>query len=444
MIRGMNDIARIVTIVVIAIALISTTASYVRKVNKGRSAILRWQPQVMELADGVNVYEKYTYPNPPLMGLCLWPIAAMPDMPAAMSLYAIKVVMSVMLIVWSLRIARGRAAPPGSLPWLAVGAVVLLCLRMIMSDLQHGNVNIVVAFVVMGGLYAYYHGKDAVAGLCIALATTFKATPALFIPYFIYKRQWKLTAWTAVGLALFLFLVPGLFLGQKHNAMLLKDWTNQMVMPFMSGEKTAYTMQINQSISGTVYRFLTDSPGVAFKVDDEDDVPEDEAFDQVNIASMSPGTVKWIVYGLYALVLGVGLWVARTPTGDRRDWRLACEYAMVFAAMLLISPRSWKHHYVIMALPYACIAAAAAVHVVSQKQQRALAGVLIFCFFSMLTTAGAVTGWVKEGEGHKYFLAYGMFVWTAVASYAALAWLLRRYRDAPPDTRDIEPAISNP
>src|SRR6185503_20182676 len=38
-----------------------------------RSAFLRWRIQLEDLDEGVNVWEKYAYPNPPIMALILKP-----------------------------------------------------------------------------------------------------------------------------------------------------------------------------------------------------------------------------------------------------------------------------------------------------------------------------------------------------------------------------------
>ena len=43
-----------------------------------RSAFLRWQPQLAELDDGVNVWEKFAYPNPPIMAILLKPFLQLP------------------------------------------------------------------------------------------------------------------------------------------------------------------------------------------------------------------------------------------------------------------------------------------------------------------------------------------------------------------------------
>ena len=44
------------------------------KAIDGRSAILRWDDQLRDLGDGVNIAEKYAYPNPPIMAILLYPL----------------------------------------------------------------------------------------------------------------------------------------------------------------------------------------------------------------------------------------------------------------------------------------------------------------------------------------------------------------------------------
>ena len=104
-----------------------------------------------------------------------------------------------------------------------------------MGDLTHGNVNLFILFLVALGLYAIRRQRDYLGGATIALAIACKVTPALFIPYFVWKRAWKTLAGIAVGLVLFLVLIPSLLLGFARNWELLHSWTDQMVTPFVVG-----------------------------------------------------------------------------------------------------------------------------------------------------------------------------------------------------------------
>ena len=57
---------------------------YSFKALDDRSAILRWRPQILQL-DSVNIYERYAYPNPPIMALLLMPIAELPPLLTALA-----------------------------------------------------------------------------------------------------------------------------------------------------------------------------------------------------------------------------------------------------------------------------------------------------------------------------------------------------------------------
>src|SRR5262249_31647349 len=136
---------------------------------------------------------------------------------------------------------------------------VLLTLRPIMGDLSHGNVNLFILFLVIASLYAFRRSHDGVCGVTLALAIACKLTPALFIPYFAWKRAWKTLAGCCAGLVLFFVLVPGLFLGQERNLQLLNSWANQMITPYVvSGVVTSE--HVNQSLPALVFRLGTHNP----------------------------------------------------------------------------------------------------------------------------------------------------------------------------------------
>jgi len=47
--------------------------------------------------------------------------------------------------------------------------------------------------------------------------------------------------------------------------------------------------------------------------------------------------------------------VGRPPAGERGSWRWACEFSLVLIAMLMLSERTWKHHYVTIVLPLSVV-----------------------------------------------------------------------------------------
>src|SRR5262249_10644610 len=157
------------------------------KAAQGRGAISRWREQILQV-DDEDIYRRYNYPNPPVMALLLRPIAELPPLAGALAWFYLKVGMTLLALHWTFRIveAGGRTFPP----W-AKALTVLLSLRPIMGDLSHGNVNLFILFLVVAALYAFHQRRDLLCGVLLGLAIACKVTPALFVPYFVWKRSWK-------------------------------------------------------------------------------------------------------------------------------------------------------------------------------------------------------------------------------------------------------------
>src|ERR1043166_1351978 len=103
--------------------------------NGMRSAFLRWRTQLADLDDGVNVWQKYAYPNPPIMAIMLKPFMALPPMVGASLWFACKALFAVLAIVLVFKLLDCTEVP---LPFWAKGVAVLMTLRPIEGDLVHG------------------------------------------------------------------------------------------------------------------------------------------------------------------------------------------------------------------------------------------------------------------------------------------------------------------
>ena len=409
-------------VLLIIVVLLGGAVQCAIKSLRGAGAIVRWRPLIQRLVCGEDVYVEGTYPNPPLLGIVLYSLTLLPPVASGLTWYALKVAMAAWSIRWALDVACGSWRLKG--PWV-LAAVVLVSHRPLLGDLQHGNVNILILFLVLLGLKAFRHGHDCVAGLFISLATAFKVTPALFIAYFAFKRQWRIFGWTVVGLCLHLAVFPSLVLGPVRNLELLGSWVNVMVYPYVF-HGTVETTQVNQSLPGTVFRLFTDSPGIEI---------EDHIAFPVNWFSLDLDTAFWIVKLLVAALI---IWlcaICRTNMQNRSNWLLACEYGLVFIAMLLIAERSWKHHYVTMVLPYAVLVTQTSIRSQSSAFRFYLAGTLAASFLFMAMTSNWPGGLLAGGFGHKYAQAYGMFVWSGVVTFVALSLLLIRSNAQPAASR---------
>ena len=454
--------------VALALVLTATVLLYLHKIDKPdrngdytKSAFLRWRPQIEDLDRGVDIYDKHNYPNPPVMALILRPFVALPPVAGAVAWLLVKAVLAGVMFVWGLRLAtpkwsarsasgiepplaeRADHFPP--LPALAVG---VLALHPVLGDLQHGNVNIFIAFLVFAALELFRRGWDVTAGVVLALAIACKVTPALFVVYFgwkvlhggwvsvkektpLFKTLWRsggaVLAGTLVGLGVWLFVVPGLFLGFERNTALLNSWYTTMAKPFVEEGKVT-TEHPNQSIPGLVYRLLTDSPS---------DIVYDEYGKPVpinprNVVDIGPGAAKWVVRAGQGLFMLAVVLLARCPVAVRRQgvW-FAAECGFILLGMLLFSERTWKHHATTTALPMAAIVGCGVFGGVGRGVRAYLLGTLVVA--SLLMTVPSLLPESASGyDPQDDFLVYGThtaaFVLLAVA-LGVVMWKVRITQD---------------
>ncbi len=395
---------------VLAVVVVLMSVKYADKIAKpggtgqqSRSAFLRWREMVNGVFAGENIYVgRNEYPNPPIMAVLLRPFTALPPVAGALVWFYTKVLLAVLAAVWVFRLlsdektlAKPRAASVTPSPLhpftpslnrdLAKGAAILLCLPPLLGDLSHGNVNIFILFLVVGCLEAFRRRLDTLAGLTLALAIACKLTPALFVAYFAYKRNWRALGATLVGLVLWLAVVPGLTFGWDRTRELMAGWSALMIeRPLLKGEIT--TEHPNQAVTGFVYRLCTHSPSyIEYVKTPEGDIPTPaEYHNLVDIGRPAAWVVVKLLTAAFALAV-VCLCRARVrkPTDARQGWRVAAECGLICLGMLLFSERTWKHHATILLLPLAALAYAVAMVELSRRVRLFVVGVLVVSFVLM-------------------------------------------------------------
>ncbi len=352
------------------------------------------------------------FPNPPIMPITLYPLMALPPLEGALTWYILKCGLAALSIWFCFKMVR---PDDRVLPSWVQGPVLLLSFRPILGDLHHGNNNLLILFLVTSCLLTWRNRLDLLAGLILGLAISYKVTPALFLLYFMYKRSWRTVGATFLGLALFLIVVPSLVIGPEFNYECLTTWWHRMITPFV--EKGVVSQQeINQSMVGVLSRLLTDTRTGSGRYDVHLDL---------NLVAWPPAVVNVLVKALTAGMLALLAWLCRTDTDRRDDPRLLGEFALVVLAMLFLSERSWKHHYVTLVLPYTYLCYRVGVAPVGRRARVILASVLVLSAFMMATTSTELGGLFAKHQGHKIAQGYGMFLWAGVVLFLATAWRVR-------------------
>jgi alpha-1,2-mannosyltransferase len=433
--------------------LIGAAVVYASKAAEDRSAFVRWRKQVIEFVHGTNIYDKYFFPNPPLMPLSLYPLMALPTVAGALVWFWLKVFLAALAAWMCLRMVQkpevspvaelaswlrntknlfrrtflpspdipGPEIPLRPIPSWVQATIIILSFRPILSDLHHGNNNILIMFLAVSSLAAWRRGWDVLAGLILALSITYKVTPGLILVYYAYKGSWRAVLATMVGMAAFLFVVPSIFLGVDFNLVCLNSWWRRILSPFVESD-VAGVQEINQSMVGTMMRIFTEQHG------------EDRYAVQLkdlHLFSLNPRYVVLAVKAVSVGFLGLLAWLCRTKTDRRDDPRLLGEFSLIVLTMLFVSERSWKHHYVTLLLPFTYLAYRAFSPRLSKWARFGVWSSLLLSALLMATTSSEFGGLFFKKQGHKIAQFYGMFFWAGVILFVATAWRVWVERGVP-------------
>jgi hypothetical protein len=101
----------------------------------------------------------------------------------------------------------------------------LFILRFIVYNFSMIQVTIFLMWATLEGLALFKKEKHLVGGLLIALACNVKLLPIIFVPYLIYRSEWRGFIYTIFFFLLFLAL-PASLIGYDFNWFLLSEWWN--------------------------------------------------------------------------------------------------------------------------------------------------------------------------------------------------------------------------
>jgi alpha-1,2-mannosyltransferase len=406
---------------VLILAVLMTLTALIQghhRARKGHNALLKWEPVYERLERGQPIYAgvdasgREGYPTPPITLMLMAPFRGAGPVWGPLLWASFKLAIAWFMLLSALRLAAGRASrwPP----W-ALALLLLLSFRVLHSDVQHGNLNLVVAGTVVAALVSFARGREVRAGLWLGIGTVLKVTPALGLLWLARKASLRGLLGALVGLVLAAWVLPGLWLGFEHNQQLLGAWWHQMISPYLAGRELSLlqTEHINQSLLGWLARLTTDSVAVAARPGVH---PEDL---RINLLSLSPGAFRALHLGLSA-ALGLVLW--RTWRPGRQGLQVLGEGALAGLAMVMLSERSWKQHYVLLPLALAFLTWVLVACPRGDRRRRwALVG---------LGSAGLLIGLSGEAilgaRGSDLAEAWGAYLLAGLSLFVAIASILRR------------------
>lgn len=186
------------------------------------------------------------------------PFAAIPFIPLALLPYAVAsflyyLILSFAFIWWPLRLMHYLASPQNHFNAKNTGLIlflsVLFLLDHIERELHLGNINLFLLILAFASFVSLEQNKILRAGILYGVILLFKPHFLILLPYFIWKKQWKTTAVSALTIGVG-FLLPALAKGWQGNVEIHKQWLRAMRDHNVSLEDSPNT------IYGVINKFL--------------------------------------------------------------------------------------------------------------------------------------------------------------------------------------------
>lgn len=218
---------------------------------------------------------------------------------------------------------HGRAGP-------IAAATLAFAAHYIIRDFDDGGPNLILLALATAGIYYAWAGRDGAAAGCLGAAVALKATAAIFIPFLLWKRGWRLAALTTVASALWIAL-PMLRMGPATWWAHQREWAVSAA-GFAAGFNPAATRYYGAGNTGNQAL----RPAVAYLLNAH--------------AGFVPGSAT--IAGVLAALMLVGWfgWLTASPYGDHLGERWLRESTGLLIVAVLLAPVAWIQHLV-LAIP---------------------------------------------------------------------------------------------
>jgi hypothetical protein len=213
-----------------------------------------------------------------------------------------------------------------SLTWERIGVLIFLALAPLYKNFLLGQVHMVMLLLLTLAAYFYFRDWHFLSGATLAIATALKIYPALFLLFFLLKRQWRAAAGLVCGSVGALIMAAGLFGVDAcriyFHEILPWGLRGEIIDPYATGW---------DSLNALFHRLFLFEP------------------------ELNPAPVMHLPY-LYALlqslthtlILVTFLWALASdhthPTRAKLEWGIYC------FLLLLISSEPLPYHFVILIL----------------------------------------------------------------------------------------------
>jgi hypothetical protein len=232
--------------------------------------------------------------------------------------------------VW-LVISLGLLLPTGvllktstSLTWRRIGVLTFLAVAPLHNNFLLGQVHVLMLLLLALAAWLYFREWHFLSGITVATAAALKIYPALFLLFFLVKKQWRTAAGLVCGMAGAVLLSVRLFgadaCGAYFREILPSGFRGEIIDPYATGW---------DSLNALLRRLFIFEPELN---------PAPVAHLPVLYALLQPL--------LHTLILVVFLWAMAGKSSGRSRQKL--EWAIYCFLLLLLSSEPLPYHFVVL------------------------------------------------------------------------------------------------
>jgi hypothetical protein len=247
----------------------------------------------------------------------------------------------------------------------------LLTLPYTLNNFELLQINTILFALVLWGLYLQANGREAAGGIAIGAAAAMKLMAIAFLPYFLYRKRWRVAFWTAAASCLF-FFSPMLILGWAKFWKDVALWLVALNGAIDSGNAQQSVYSMWDRVLGYGYAPFA-VPGTF----------------QLPLSGARSVKLAWEITCAVVAMLGAIAFRGTPRPGSR--WAQV-EWAAVFVASAVLSPIARKPYFVVLLLPNALLYAAWRSSKVDARARGVMGGVLLASFALSVPTLHDLIG----------------------------------------------------
>ncbi len=418
-----SKLNRLQMMVLIAFAILIVSGFFaLTKKNPGEYIV--YTRAANRLLQGETFYrtdESSAFPYPPFMVFLGIPFSFLPETAGRFAWYATNFTILVTIVLLLKRMIQPVLSSPlhQRKPhfFLSFFLIGLLAARHLSSPIENQSHEFFVLLFIILTLFQLGKNNSPKSGIWVGLAAASKATPLLFLPFFLWQRRFK-TAFIMILVIAVATLSVDLFFQNPDGELWGMSWYHKFASHAAPG-KTANAAGawtdwniLNQSLAGTFFRLTVPLPYE----------PNGDDYFHTNLISLSRKQSHWLTLfsqlsvGAIVFFLTFSRKKTEAVSQAEQSFLAVGQGAVVVCGMLLLSPMTSKTHLCLLLLPISyCVTD------FLYRQRSYFVGTMLMIVF--LTGTVASKGFVGHYLGN-HLLGYGFPTWSIFACLFATGYIL--------------------